>query len=186
VESSEGPLVFATERQGIRYLTLGFDPFPYLGRENLPMSVLTLNIVDWFFQNTGVGSRGTGEALVFSAARQGDLIVSPRGDKIPLKSTATSFPETFYQGVYQLNRGRDKELFAVNLQDVNESDLHRPAAIELHDAVGANQKASTFFAFWPYLLLAALLLCVAEWFIRPRALRMVLKASPASPLSRHA
>ena len=186
VESSEGPLVFAAQRQDMRYLVLGFDPFPYLGRENLPMSVLTLNILDWFMENTGARSRGTGEALAFNAARQGDLIVSPRGDKIPLKSTATSFAETFYQGVYRMNRGRDKELFAVNFQDVNESDLRRPTPIEIHDAVGANQTPSTFFAFWPYLLLAALLLSVVEWFIHPQALRAVLKASPTSPHSRHA
>jgi hypothetical protein len=112
--------------------------------------------------------------------------VSPRGDKIQLKTSATSFAETFHQGVYQLNRGRDKELFAVNLQDMNESDLHRPAVIELHDALGTNQNTSTFFAFWPYLLLASLLLSVVEWFIHPRALRTVLKVSPTSPLSRHA
>ena len=186
VESSEGPLVFAAERQGIRYLILGFDPFPYLGRQNLPMSILTLNILDWFFQNTGARSRGTGEALAFSAAGQGDLIVTPKGNKSKLKSAATSFAETFYQGVYQLNRGRDKELFAVNLQDVNESDLHRPAPITLHDTGGVNARTSAFFAFWPYLLLVALLLLLVEWFIHPRALRTALNASPTSPLRRHA
>jgi aerotolerance regulator-like protein len=186
VESPEGPLIFVAERQAIHYLILGFDPFPYLGRENLPMSVLTLNILDWFFQNAGARSRGTGNALVFSAAGQGDLIVTPRGDKSQLKSAATSFAETFYQGVYQLNRGRDKELFAVNLQDVNESDLHRPAPITLHDTGGANARTSTFFAFWPYLLLVALLLSLIEWFIHPRALRTALNTPPPSPLRRHA
>jgi Ca-activated chloride channel family protein len=186
LESPEGPLVFAAQSQGIRYLILGFDPFPYLGRENLPMSVLTLNILDWFIENSGARSKSTGEALVFGAARQGDLIVSPRGDKIPLKSSATSFPENFYQGVYQLSRGQDKELFAVNLQDINESDLRQAAPIELHDAVGASKNTSTFFAFWPYLLLAALLLTVVEWFIHPRPPRTVLTASPTSSLSRHA
>jgi hypothetical protein len=150
------------------------------------MSVLTLNILDWFIENSDSRSKSTGEALVFSAARQGDLIVSPRGDKISLKSSATSFPENYYQGVYQLSRGQDKELFAVNLQDTNESDLRRPAPIEIHDAVGAGKNTSTFFAFWPYLLLAALLLSVVEWFIHPPALRTVLRASPTNPLSRHA
>jgi Ca-activated chloride channel family protein len=186
IESPEGPLVFAAQSQGKRYLILGFDPFPYLGRENLPMSVLTLNILDWFIENSGARSKSTGEALVFSAARQGDLIVSPRGDKIPLKSSVTSFPENFYQGVYQLNRGQDKELFAVNLQDTNESDLRRSAPIELHDAVGASKNTSTFFAFWPYLLLTALLLSVVEWFIHPRPPRTILRTSPTSPLHRHA
>jgi hypothetical protein len=186
VESPEGPLVFAAQRHGVRYLILGFDPFPYLGRENLPMSVFTLNLLDWFFENAGARGRDTGEALAFSAARQGDLVVSPRGDKISLESAATSFSDTFYQGVYQLNRGSEKELFAVNFQDANESDLRRPTPIEIHDAVGANKSASTLFAFWPYLLLAALLLSVVEWFIHPRAPRLVLKLSPTSPLSRHA
>jgi hypothetical protein len=186
VESPEGPLVFAAQHHGIRHLVLGFDPFPYLGRQNLPMSILTLNVLDWFFENSGARSRGTGEALFFSAARQGDLIVSPRGDKITLKSTATSFAQTFYQGVYQLNRGRDKELFAVNLQDANESDLHRASPIEFHDRIGANQKASTFFAFWPYLLVAALLLSVVEWFIHPRRLRTAVKTSPNRAVSPYA
>jgi hypothetical protein len=185
VECSEGPLIFAVQRQNTRYLLLGFDPFPYLGRENLPMSVLTVNILDWFFENTAARSRGTGEMLALGSARQGDLIVTPRGDKIPLKSAATSFAETFYQGVYQLDRGRDKELFAFNLQDDNESDLRRTTPIELRDTTGARQKTSTFFAFWPYLLIAALLLSVVEWFIHPRP-AYVFKASPISPLNRHA
>ncbi|HXV83177.1 MAG TPA: BatA domain-containing protein, partial [Candidatus Binatia bacterium] len=39
IESPMGPLVFATERSGLHQLALGFDIFPYLGRENLPVSV---------------------------------------------------------------------------------------------------------------------------------------------------
>jgi hypothetical protein len=173
------------QQHDTRYLFVGFDPFPYLGRENLPMSVLTVNILDWFFQSTATQSRATGEALAVSPAREGDLIVTPRGDKAQLKPAATSFVETFYQGVYQLQRGREKELFAINLQDDNESDLHRLAPIDLRDAAGATPKTSTFFAFWPYLLIAALLLSVLEWFIHPRAAR-IFNASPSSPINRHA
>jgi hypothetical protein len=50
IEGPNGALAFAVERRGIRYLTLGFDPLPYLGRENLPMSVFTLNVLDWFLE----------------------------------------------------------------------------------------------------------------------------------------
>jgi hypothetical protein len=177
VESPEGPLVFATQRQGIRYLVLGFDPFPYLGRENLPMSVFTLNLLDWFIETAGARGKGAGEALTFSAARQGDLVVGARGDRFPLKSAATSFTDTFYQGVYQVNLGREKELFAVNLQDSNESNLRRPTTIDLHDTAGVIKSASMLLAFWPYLLLAALLLLIVEWFIHPSAPRVVFEGT---------
>ena len=63
IDSAAGPLAFATERQGARYLVLGFDPLPYLGRENLPMSVFTLNLLDWFFDSRGANSQATGEAI---------------------------------------------------------------------------------------------------------------------------
>ena len=175
VESPEGALVFAAERQGTRYLVLGFDPFPYLGRENLPMSVFTLNLLDWFIETAGARDKGTGEALTFGAADQGDQVVNPRGDTFSLKSAATSFTDTLYQGVYQLNLGGRKELLAVNLQDPNESNLRRRATIDLHERAGVNKSASTLFAFWPYLLLAALLLLMIEWFIHPPTRRSIFE-----------
>ena len=57
LESPNGALVFAVEQRGTRYLTLGFDPLPYLGRENLPMSIFTLNFLDWFFESPGDAAR---------------------------------------------------------------------------------------------------------------------------------
>ncbi len=172
VESPEGPLVFAAQRQGTRYLILGFDPFPYLGRENLPMSIFTLNLLDWFIETAGAQDTGTGEPLTFGASSQEDL-VNPRGDHFSLKSGATSFSDTFYQGIYQLNRDGQKELLAVNLQDSNESNLRQSTPIDLHDTAGVNKSESILFAFWPYLLLAALLLALVEWFIHPPTQRAI-------------
>jgi hypothetical protein len=186
VESPEGPLVFAAQRQDIRYLVLGFDPFPYLGRDNLPMSVFTLNLLDWFIETAGARGKGTGAALTFSAAHQGDLVVSPRGEKFSLKSAATSFTDTFYQGVYQVDLGRERELFAVNLQDSNESNLLRPTTIDLRSAAGVNKSASMLLAFWPYLLLTSLLLLIVEWFFHPHSPRLDSKAPATGPFSRHA
>ncbi len=179
IESPEGTLVFAAQRQGTRYLVLGFDPFPYLGRENLPMSVFTLNLLDWFTEAGSARDKRTGEALLFSAAEQGDQVVNPRGDHLSLRAGATSFTNTFYQGVYQLTLGGRKELLAVNLQDPNESNLSRPATIDLRDRAGVNKSASTLFAFWPYLMLAALLLLVVEWFIHPPTRRIIFEHTSA-------
>jgi len=167
IESSNGPLAFAVERQGVRYLTLGFDPLPYLGRENLPMSIFTLNFLDWFFAS-GLGSQATGEPIALGAIRPGDLITTPKGEKLSLKVGYDYFSGTFHQGIYQRSRGYERELMARNLRDTNESDLRAPAPIELRGGAASTAGTSALFSFWPYLLLASLVLLLIEWFVNPR------------------
>jgi hypothetical protein len=169
VLSAEGTLVFATMKHGLRYLVLGFDPFPFLGQENLPMSIFTVNMIDWFFAFSGERGKATGEPIPVSAAQSGDQIITPAGERFSLRPGATAFPATRYQGIYQLMRHSEKSLIAVNLRDVNESDLRRPAPIELGGESDASRTSeSTLMPFWPYFLLAALLLLMLEWFIKPR------------------
>jgi len=171
IESPAGPLVFAAERGGVHQLALGFDIFPYLGRENLPVSVFTLNLLDWFFHGSGVEGRATGTPLTFSHTQQGNFLLTPRGDKITLNPGANNFPATFFQGIYQVDRGAQRELFAVNLKNTNESDLRQPTPIELRDVSSGGNKVSALFSIWPYLLLTSLFLLLVEWFVNPRPLR---------------
>ena len=168
IESPQGPLVFAIERRGAHHLVLGFDPFPYLGRGNLPMSIFTLNFLDWFFGSTGQRGVGSGEPLSLGIGRQGDLMITPRGEKISLQTGANYFTGTVLQGIYQLRRSGENQLFAVNLQDANESDLRAPAPIAIKGAESGSGGAAAFFSYWPYLLLASLLVLIIEWFIFPR------------------
>ena len=167
IESAHGPLAFAVERRGVRYLTLGFDPLPYLGRENLPMSIFTLNFLDWFFAG-GVSSQATGEPIALGSIRAGDLITTPKGEKLLLKAGYDYFSGTFHQGIYLRRRGNEQELLARNLHDTNESDLRDPAPIELSGGAANAAGPSVLFSFWPYLLLASLVLLLIEWFINPR------------------
>src|SRR5262245_3445572 len=171
IESSAGPLVFTTEQRGVRQLALGFDIFPYLGRENLPISVFTLNLLDWFFHGSGTEGRATGAPLNFSSAQQGNVLLTPRGDKLTLHPGTNSFPATYWQGIYQVDRGAQRTLFAVNLKNTNESDLRQPTPIELRDISSDGTKMSALFSIWPYLLLTSLLLLLVEWFVNPRPLR---------------
>ncbi|HEY7318395.1 MAG TPA: BatA domain-containing protein [Candidatus Binatia bacterium] len=171
IESAAGTLVFATEQGGFRRAVLGFDIFPYLGRENLPVSVFTLNLLDWFFQAAGAESRATGTRLTFNAAQQGSFLLTPGREKVSLNPGANSFASTYWQGLYQLQRGAQKEFFAVNLKNTNESDLRQPTPIYLGDAGSPAGKASTLFSLWPYLLLTSLFLLLVEWFVNPRPLR---------------
>lgn len=170
IESPMGPLVFATAQRGVRQLALGFDIFPYLGRENLPVSIFTLNLLDWFFHGS-VEGRVTGAPLTFTSTQQGNLLLTPRGDKMTLHPGTNNFPATYWQGVYQLDRGAQRELFAVNLKNINESDLRQPTPIELRDISSEGSKVSALFSIWPYLLLTSLFLLLVEWFVNPRPLR---------------
>lgn len=171
IESSAGPLVFATAQRGVRQVALGFDIFPYLGRENLPVSVFTLNLLDWFFHGSGTEGRATGTPLSFSPAQQGNFLLTSRGDKLTLRPGTNSFPATYWQGIYQVDRGAQRALFAVNLKNTNESDLRQPTPIELRDIASAGTKMSALFSIWPYLLVTSLLLLLVEWFVNPRPLR---------------
>ena len=172
LESSEGSLAFAAETQGIHHLVLGFDPLPYLGRENLPVSIFTLNLLDWFFENATAKGMATGEPLALGITQPGDWLATPKGEKVLLKPGSSNFARTFIQGIYELNHSGEKELFAINFQDAGESDLREPAPIDLRGESGrAGGSSSVLFSFWPHLLFASLLLLLLEWFINPRMAR---------------
>lgn len=170
IEGPGGALAFAVEQNGVRYLTLGFDPLPYLGRDNLPMSIFTLNFLDWFFESGGTRSQATGEPIPLYSVEAGDTLATPGGEKINLQRGAGSFQSTFRQGIYRRSRGAQSDVFARNFDDLGESDLRKSAPIELRgQASGGSGSASVLFSFWPYLLLATLLLFMLEWFVFPRS-----------------
>jgi hypothetical protein len=168
IESPQGPLAFTVERRAVRHLVLGFDPFPYLGRDNLPISIFTLNFLDWFFESGGRRGTAAGEPLALGATGKGDLLLTPRGEKTSFVGDSGYFAETFHQGIYQLRRGGENRLFAVNLQDANESDLRASAPVTVREADRGGGGAAALLSYWPYLLLASLLVLVTEWFIFPR------------------
>lgn len=167
IESPQGALAIAGEHRGFRYMVLGFDPFPYLGRENLPISIFTLNFLDWFFHGPGGGHQFTGRPLLLAASKERGSLTTPKGEKISLETGTAQFSATWFQGIYELRRGNEKRLFAVNLLGPTESDLREPAAIELHDEGESESGPSVFFSFWPYLLLFCLLLVILEWLFNP-------------------
>ncbi|HUY19926.1 MAG TPA: BatA domain-containing protein [Candidatus Binataceae bacterium] len=121
-----GALVMRGVRNGHRFVATGFNPFPYLGRKNLPMSILTLNMLSYL---AGLGSESgglrTGQPWQVPAGIE--RIVLPSGSAIDV-TAGTVFTDTAAQGVYQLvSAGGEKNLRAVNLDDLGVSDLaHAP------------------------------------------------------------
>ncbi|MGZ8490242.1 MAG: hypothetical protein ACXWW4_17065, partial [Candidatus Binatia bacterium] len=78
------------------------------------------------------------------------------------------FGGAFYQGIYQLNRGGERQLIARNLLDRGESDLRTPTPVAIGGGSPLGASASVLFSFWPYLLIVSLALLLLEWFISPR------------------
>ena len=76
-----GALLLKGDRGAHRFVATGFNPFPYLGKRNLPMSVLTLNAISYL---AGLGSTSsgyrTGQPWLVPAGV--DSVILPSGKKI--------------------------------------------------------------------------------------------------------
>ena len=170
IESTAGPLVLAGERTGRRYVVTGFDLLPYLGRANLPASILTLNVLNWL-ADTDAAARPLPTGTVFSP-RMGDaeLVTAPRPRlRFPGEADFRPFAQAVVldrQGVYRLREGGTERLLAVNLTNANESTSGRPLRLDM-GGTDARPEAKGIptpeYAVWPWLLLASALLCGAEW-----------------------
>jgi hypothetical protein len=161
VSGSGGGLIMAGVRQGHRYVATGFNPFPYLGRQNLPVSILTLNLLSYL---AGLGSQAagfrTGQPWVVPAGVTQIVSPSGRGNTV---TPGGQFDGANEQGIYTLiGSGGGKTARAVNLADLTASDLENAAPIRI-DAVNGGAAAGesvvrTPLAPW---LIAAILALIA-------------------------
>ncbi|HZO81804.1 MAG TPA: BatA domain-containing protein [Candidatus Binataceae bacterium] len=140
VSGNNGALMLAGERAGHRFVALGFNPFPYLGRQNLPMSVLTLNCLSYL---AGFGAEATGyhtgEPWTVPAAVT--TIALPDATRVEV-TPGTLFTDTSQQGLYQLTASDGaKTMRAVNLADLRESDLENKPALKIEAGGGSGAVA---------------------------------------------
>jgi hypothetical protein len=157
-----GALMLTGSRQGHRFIALGFNPLPYLGRANLPMSILTLNMLNYL---SGFGAENgglrTGEPWRIPPGVKEILL--PSGHKEIVHAGEPFFSATS-QGIYTLV-GADgtRTLRAVNLADLTTSDLEnaRPLKLETAPAM-ASEHALVRTSLTPYLLAAIIFLLVVE------------------------
>ncbi len=128
----QGSLILAGEREGRRYVALGFEAFPYLGKANLPMSVLTLNILSYLSGSFSV-SAGFRAGLPWRVPSGIHQIILPSGKTITTRP-GDLFTETYEQGVYRLVGPNNEELRAVNFDNLAESNLLVATPIEFNVA----------------------------------------------------
>jgi hypothetical protein len=130
VTGNDGALMVAGERAGHRFVALGFNPFPYLGKQNLPMSVLTLNCLS-YLAGFGAETAGYHTGDPWSVPAGVNTIALPGGRKVTV-TPGTLFTEVNQQGLYQLiSSDGAKALRAINLADLRESDLENEPALKI-------------------------------------------------------
>jgi hypothetical protein len=179
--SRDGPLALAIEKDGFRYLVLGFDPLPYLGQKNLPISILTLNAFEWLADRRDASSL-TGQPMRLATTTGQATIFTPDGE--PHEIQEPFFYNTLFQGIYEIADKGVRRRVAVNLDGSSESDLRRPKAIRLQDGRRTAGDWPLFVLLQPYLLLLAIVLLLIEWLLSRRELidyvssRPVQRAAP--------
>jgi hypothetical protein len=159
INGTGGSLMLAGEREGRRYAALGFDLFPYLGKQNLPASILTLNLLGWLADRTGqLADTRTGTTLQIE--NPSTTVRQPDGQLAHVENGAVRLTK---QGVYTLTENGIEHQVAVNLLDGEESHLGRPLHIpELAPAVPVAPE-KTGQPLWPWILYGVLFLLLVDW-----------------------
>ena len=169
--------MLAGNRQGHRFIATGFNPLPYLGRANLPMSILTLNMLGYL---AGFGAQGTdlrtGQPWLIPAGVKEIVLPSGRREMV---HPGEPFSSVTIQGIYTLiGADGSRMLRAVNLADLATSDLENAPPLKIERAPAAlSEQAVVRTSLTPYLLAAIMLLLVLE------SLLVYSQGRPAIPVA---
>ncbi len=178
LDGEGGSLLLHGERQGHRFIATGFNPFPYLGKGNLPMSILTLNALG-YLAGVGANSGGyrTGEPWLVPAGVS--EVVLPSG-KSRAVTSGTLFNDVAAQGIYQLvGPGSLRTPRAVNLGDLTVSDFENVPALKIESsppAKGAPEFGGEKSPLTAYVIAAILALLALEALLLYRRRRTPLEA----------
>ena len=176
VSGADGGLVLEGTRQGHRFVATGFNPFPYLGTQNLPMSILSLNLMS-YLAGLGAQTSGyhTGEPWIVPAGVKTITLPSGRNEAV---EPGSLFTATDAQGIYTLNGVAGVKIpRAVNLADLGTSDLENvsPLKIEASASGGTSGEAMVRTPIAPFVLGAIIALIILEAILVYRKPRAVLE-----------
>lgn len=173
IESTVGPLLLAGERAGRRYVVTGFDLLPYLGRRNLPASILTLNILGWLSDHASQSAPYQTGAVLNPQSHLAGTTDSPLRVRFPQDTHFQPVEQALSldrQGVYTFRENGRERLVAVNLLSPEETELGRRLSLAVDESGGQpyipqtdRESRTREQPVWPWLLLAVLVLCSLEW-----------------------
>ncbi len=179
VRSFEDPLLIVEESQNRRIVFVATDTL----KSDLPLRIafplIVANTIQWFQGKSEIEEYHlqTGEVLKKqideAAAIESVTIVGPTGEswEIPVEKGELLFDETSVVGFYELKIGEGEEVWAVNLTDAAESQIHAVEGVEdllEEEEVVLGGAALLHYPPWIYLVLLAVLLSAVEWFLYQR------------------
>jgi hypothetical protein len=182
VESDMGALAWLGEHNGQRIIVLPFDIRPRPSN-NFPMlpafPILVSNALNWLAGTDAESSYRqvrTGEPLRLSlpsaAVDQVMTVRKPDGEEVKLrpKDSNIVFSGTDMVGIYQVTGAGLAQEFAVNLLDESESDIEPADKIDIsgQEIASSTVSAMNNREIWAGLVLLALVLLAAEWWIYHR------------------
>jgi hypothetical protein len=199
VDSSRGPLLAVAPRRGFEDAVLGFEIVSRDAAGDVVVNTnwprmhsfpnFCLNVVDYLagasvFAEVDVNRPGRPVEVELPERATNPAAVLPDGQRRPLKSVEArrvQFAETDQLGFYRIESdGAPAATFAVNLFDLNESDVRLRTAVDAggvrrvdrltlgHTQVAAAASAPARKELWPWLLGAALVILTLEWYIYNR------------------
>ena len=175
--AGNAPLILARDVPGMRQVSFGFS---FLDSD-LPLRVgfpvLLSNAVEWLAEtSTGLGQMAVrpGAPLRFRAPPGVERVsvTTPDGGRQPagLVDRQAAFTGTDQVGVYVVQAGEQRWRAAVDMRSSAESDLTPKDELQLgaRRVEGMTQPPRVESHLWPYIVLAALLILLAEWHLYHR------------------
>lgn len=141
--SPRGAIACAGEEQGARYVITGFELFPFDGIRSATLSVLTLNMIRWLFDDVAGGSRqGSLGAATLPATISSASMVAPTTRELTLTGRSVSIDEpgvvAFTSNSGTLNTAT---LRAFNAFSDSESEISNVSTLELSNVPARNSSS---------------------------------------------
>ncbi len=179
VRSFGDPLLIVEEGQNRRIVFIATDTL----KSDLPLRIafplIVANTIQWFQGKSEIEEYHlqTGEVLKKwideAATVESVTVVGPVGEswEIPVEKGELLFDETSTVGFYELKIGENEEVWAVNLTDLAESQIHTAEGVAdllEEEELVLSSSALLNYPPWVYLILLAVLLSAVEWFLYQR------------------
>ena len=179
VRSFEDPLLIVEEVPNRRIVFVATDTL----KSDLPLRIafplIVANTIQWFRGKSGIEEYHlqTGEILKKrideAAVTENVAIVGPTGEswEIPVERGELLFDETSVAGFYELKIGEHEEVWAVNLTDAAESQIHIAEEVTNlldEEEIVLGSSSLLHYPPWIYLIFLAVILSAVEWFLYQR------------------
>ena len=174
VESTRTPLILAGEKEGQRMVWTGFDTLQSTWPLRISFPIFIANAVEWLNPMTSQASMvnvRTGDAMIATLEETdpNPVMLLPDGQKTSVITNPGSrqviFADTLRQGIYRLQNGSSEVVFASNLADASESDNGPREELNLggYSQVTRTGQKRANLEIWRWLVLAALIVLMLEW-----------------------